>query len=510
MATKSGIRPTMGTGEVIVQEVQLPNGRKIEIASREGADDFVDAVGTDFISTNVFATDDIELIYFYSVAITVFKEASPEKIASGIPESELHTYIEHTLNTLHALSFDRDWLSSGALPIWHDLFLGTVAFFSRHLSFFKLFHANEGMEAVAKFYASRKKNAAPISRSVVHWIIRLVGNILCVLDLDGVFLTEAFGIIEKTGLLGQFIRCVPVNAEDSDDIVTMLLKCLQVVKKKLKPGTPTGDILDAVIAGKDGPINKEAKSSLVRIQRLARLSNDNYNTMKSAVLKICHHCDRLETQMEGPKLMQCQRCKTSYYCNRECQVADWKRHKKMCNAISSSTVSNSTRKIFQTTIWAFVDSNYFDIATEVFKKTQEYNVPKKELLVEIDFHGDAPALQNEFKVWLTSEVLEGSSVADAPAWIRTQDGLRREYGRVTSDDLLVVCRAGNGQVNIPILNCKSKTGCALLSDETMESIGREDYVGMVAYLGQDTTDKYFREKMSGLDEGSMNVTLIAL
>jgi hypothetical protein len=509
MATKSGIRPTMGTGEVIVQEVQLPNGRKIEIASREGADDFVDAVGTDFISTNVFTTDEFELTFFYSVAITVLKEASPEKIASGIPESELLTFIEHTLNTLHALSFDRNWLSSGALSIWHDLFLGTVAFFSGHLSFFKLFHANEGMEAVAKFYASRKKNATP-SRSVVHWIMRLVGNILCVLDLDGVSLETSFGILEKTGLLGQFIRCVPVNAEDSDDIVIMLLKCLQVVKKKLKSGTPTGDVLDAVIAGKDGPINEEAKSILVRIQSLARLSNDNYNTIKSASLKICDHCDTLETQMEGTKLMQCQRCKASYYCKRECQVADWKRHKKMCKAISTNTGSHSTMKIFETTMWAFITSNYFDIAKEVFKKTQEYNVPKKELLVEIDFHGDAPALRNEFKVWLTSGVLEGSSVADAPAWFRTQDGLRGEYGRVTSDDLLVVSRAGNGQVNMLVMKSKSKTGWSLLSDETVESIGREDYVGMVAYLGQDTTDKYFREKMSGLDEGSMNVTLIAL
>ena len=119
-------------------------------------------------------------------------------------------------------------------------------------------------------------------------------------------------------------------------------------------------------------------------------------------------------------------------------------------------------------------------------------------MVEIDFFGDAPALRNEFKVWLTSGFFEGSTVADAPDWIRAQDGLMREYERVTSDALLVVCRAGNSQVNVPVLNFTSKTGCALLSDETVESIGREDYVGMVAYLGQDMTDKYFREKTSGL------------
>jgi hypothetical protein len=36
-------------------------------------------------------------------------------------------------------------------------------------------------------------------------------------------------------------------------------------------------------------------------------------------------------------------------------------------------------------MWAFVQSNCFSIAKEVYKKTQEHNVPKKKLLVEIDF-----------------------------------------------------------------------------------------------------------------------------
>jgi hypothetical protein len=88
-----------------------------------------------------------------------------------------------------------------------------------------------------------------------------------------------------------------------------------------------------------------------------------------------------------------------------------------------------------------------------------------------------------------------------PDWIRTRvsvKDMKGDYERVTSDDLLVACRAGNSQVNVHVLNFTSMTGCELLSDEAVKSIGREEYVRMVAYLGQDTTDKYFREKMSGL------------
>jgi fructose-1,6-bisphosphatase len=92
---------------------------------------------------------------------------------------------------------------------------------------------------------------------------------------------------------------------------------LHLVKKKLKSGTITGDILDAVIAGRDGPINEEAKSALFMLQSLARLSNNRDNCdYEFAILNICRHCEKAETQMDGgTKLMKCQRCKSTYYCS---------------------------------------------------------------------------------------------------------------------------------------------------------------------------------------------------
>jgi hypothetical protein len=484
-------------------QVVLPNGRKLELNSREGADEFVDTFGTDFLSTNLTATDDQELKSTCMMMLMIAENASPEKIASGIPESELRTLVDHTRDTLDTLSTDSKWLRSGKVAMHHEFLLKTVTRLSARPSFLKTFLSNEGMEAVAKFYASRKTNDKP-NNCVPELVRLLVNNTLYVLTHEGLSKEKVFGTIEKTGLLGQFIRCVPIYPERSAHNVKGLQTCLQLVKKKLKSGTPTGDILDAVIDGKDGPINEKAKSGLTRLQSLARLSNDNYGS--EAVNKTCRNCKKTETQMHGVLLMECQSCKAAYYCSKECQVADWKSHKKVCKALGSGSVSRSAFKTSQITTSAFLTSNYFDIAKEVYKKTQEYNIPKKELLLEIDFLGDAPALRNEFKVRLTSGFLEGSSVADTPGWFRgcaqkkiiVRD-LSNEYEKVTRDNLLVLCRASNGMVLVSRLDSPGvETSYPLFSDEVVESIGSEDYDEMVAYLGQHTTDEYLREKRSGL------------
>jgi hypothetical protein len=481
-------------------QMVLPNGRNVEVWSKEGADEFVDTVGTDFISMHLTATDNQERALAYSLMIAVAENASLEKIASGIPESELRIFIEHTRDTLDKLSIDRNWLRSGTVSECHVSLLQTVACFTNHPSFLKIFLSSKGMEAVAKFYASRKTNKTP-NKIVAQLILSIIGHSLCAFEKEGASLEKGFSTIEKTGILGQFIRCAPVAPEASAEIVTLLQACLQLVKKKLKSGTPTGDILDAVIAGKDGPINGKAKSDLSRLQTLARLSN--YDA-KRTDHKICRHCEKIE-KLDGIKLMKCQRCKVIYYCNKECQVADWKNHKKMCNQLGIANMSQSVQKTTETTMWAFVEVNYLKIVKEVYKKIQEYNVSKKEIFVEIDFYGDGPALRNELKVWLTSDFLKGSSVTDAPEWFRKDADkeaiarfLRETYELVSSNVLLAVYRSGNGMVAVQILRVANAGGYELLSDEAVESIGKEDYVRMVACLGQHTTDKYFKGEKSCL------------
>jgi MYND finger len=43
---------------------------------------------------------------------------------------------------------------------------------------------------------------------------------------------------------------------------------------------------------------------------------------------ICCVCGKRNTNV---KLFKCSRCKIAEYCSKECQMADWKRHKTQCN-----------------------------------------------------------------------------------------------------------------------------------------------------------------------------------
>jgi hypothetical protein len=299
------------------------------------------------------------------------------------------------------------------------------------------------------------------------------------------------------------IRCAPVDPKISAYVVPNLQKCLQLVKKKLKSGTPTGDILDAVIAGKDGPINEKVKADLAKLQSTARLANSNHKNRNDwTIYKICSHCEKGEEEMDGAILMKCQRCKLAYYCNKECQVADWKRHKETCKAISSGNNEiRSNQKTSQTTMVAFVKSNYFRIVKEVYRKSQECKLNKHMLLLEIDFYGDAPALKNEFKVWLTPDFIEESG------WFPTvgDKGMiacywTEEHTRATSDDLLLVRRNGDGTMGIQRLYLKVDSEGdekQYFSDEAVESIGTEDYGRAVACLGPKTANAYFLENRSG-------------
>ena len=79
------------------------------------------------------------------------------------------------------------------------------------------------------------------------------------------------------------------------------------------------------------------KATAPNTPSLAKLSMDGFdleqfcNYMQKGN---CHHCGAMAAP--GSKLQACSRCKKGCYCNRNCQVADWPKHKVVCKALKEA------------------------------------------------------------------------------------------------------------------------------------------------------------------------------
>jgi hypothetical protein len=123
----------------------------------------------------------------------------------------------------------------------------------------------------------------------------------------------------------------------------------------------------------------------------------------------------------------------------------------MCKMANEGGLSSSDAKAVEPAVLNFGKTNYYAIVDGCYKKKQEYNVPKKELVIIPNFYAVATALRDEFTVGLTSRFLKGSR-PDEPDWFfkgtsvyesnvgRWLMGANEHYGRMTSDRLLAFCR----------------------------------------------------------------------
>jgi hypothetical protein len=54
----------------------------------------------------------------------------------------------------------------------------------------------------------------------------------------------------------------------------------------------------------------------------------------------CSNCNKFPPEI--PTLKQCAKCKTAYYCSRECQTKHWKKHKKECVVFAAAYASHAS------------------------------------------------------------------------------------------------------------------------------------------------------------------------
>ena len=91
-----------------------------------------------------------------------------------------------------------------------------------------------------------------------------------------------------------------------------------------KPNTEKTDLTEAALSYQGGSFYKNLPSSVTATEY--RCSNPH---CQAGEMKVTQHA-KGETQKAGSELSRCSRCRKAYYCRKECQVADWARHKEEC------------------------------------------------------------------------------------------------------------------------------------------------------------------------------------
>ncbi|GFH48325.1 hypothetical protein CTEN210_04801 [Chaetoceros tenuissimus] len=179
---------------------------------------------------------------------------------------------------------------------------------------------------------------------------------------------------------GAVLRCVPCRDAGVDvffcdrECQVKLWKTHKLVCKK----TSNGDLPTA---------SKETKAEGEEGLRLYEESSACTNCMKT-------HADI------GSKLSVCSKCKSAYYCSRECQVKDWPKHKRMCKHYCEVTKSmersldsreKDIHNLFQTWLSKTMTTNFFsNVVYLAFKKKDiEQQPPRKAVLVEVEFDYNA-------------------------------------------------------------------------------------------------------------------------
>lgn len=117
---------------------------------------------------------------------------------------------------------------------------------------------------------------------------------------------------EKNNTLEEFLS---KNFVTDLEKITYLTNCLSKKRKYLFNATNTIE--------KISPILYKKKTDVEKIKYLV----DEIITIQSLILIMarCRNCDA-----KSNNLLLCSRCQLIYYCSKECQLEDWKSHKKDC------------------------------------------------------------------------------------------------------------------------------------------------------------------------------------
>lgn len=486
--------------------VTLSDGQSVNLCTNEGACAFL-AANPQFVSSftehashiiqssnaNIkSSSNNKKLVLLYQRLGVIAEFLTIEQLKTLQPD-QLQCLVDFVKTRFGDVSCTQQWRSTGTLSKADQELLDSVVPWLKHAKFVQLMTSSGGFQVIGEMVA-RDENNKPIMPipEVAETILMICNN--AILSLKGKCTTQAFSNkralmdLEETGLLGQALRCLtaPVSHGSLSEylqIVDLIETNTVLLKNKFAPGTPTGDILEGLIAGKDGWTSKSSDNHqqvmkrLKALHKLAILANESPSSPEDGIelSRLCRHCGKtgweLKKQDGYKRLLACSKCKTAYYCDKVCQQADWVQHKASCFRPLQPA---------QSMVASYVQQNYVAVMTKMKETCVDNALDKKDVFLAIDFMRDDQDISASFHAAPVSQALEGDCPAE-PDWFYKgtnvygsnvalfHEGLRDHHSRMTSNHILVAYRASDGNAGVYRVDMVSeKTGFHICSDEALD------------------------------------------
>jgi len=320
----------------------------------------------------------------------IIENASPAVFAR-VPKPELECWIDHIIMVLRQRTTDSRWKRTGVLEDHDGELLNSTTPTLKHFNAIKVAFEKGLFRVIAEFVAARAPPALPcpdIAETVCSIVIntRMALHVYSDWDSDKVFRK-----LESSGILAQFLRCSTCPTTDKFGqglfmIYDGLLQCTSLLKKKFKNGEASGDIVSAILEGTDGYKNPR-KKLLDYIRSVAKMAGSmqpqSSADRERGNTRLCRHCSNSDPSSEFQRsLLTCSRCKLTYYCSKECQKLDWKRHKLLCVPVDKAF--KKTADSGRQSISNFIQKNYVAIMLKFLDVCRETGLGKSELLIEVD------------------------------------------------------------------------------------------------------------------------------
>lgn len=278
-------------------KIHLPDGRVVDILTTQGADTLlsVKPVATMFIDSSLGEADTARkrlesreiskqelhslqevLVRNYLILANVANNAS-EGVFRAIGQSQIDRLLVHTSKVFSELSTNIRWTKTGVLEKHNQELLESLICFMKHPIFVDRVMSGDLLSILATLCAGRQGTEMPCPM-VTETILGIVNNFRVCLLFANWEAEQIFKRIEASGLLAQVLRCITQPSPNPDAIVSHLavmdelMICQSLVRKKLKPGEPTGDILACVLAGNNGFKGTRDERVMTRLRNLHKMA----------------------------------------------------------------------------------------------------------------------------------------------------------------------------------------------------------------------------------------------